>query len=335
MFALIPFVNAALISEIIQADPNLKLAASQLSQNPLWSTANAGITVFVPQDQYVTASANILPSGNYGYQTATRLIDYTTTIQSNYQNVNSTTGTWFIYDDYTPGVINNPEIHVRTGLRDGLVVTPYKLDNGFLYVTNIVIGPAPSLSDVLTAQGCSQYLKALSDTGLLQTLTQARGLTIFAPTDAGFTSVASQYNALTLDQKRATLLYHISGIFAPSTFLQPSFTTFSGVDIAAISKGDHVDVGVDGIFLLGDNHCASGVIHKISKLQFPSPLPSGTFTPVGITIVATPTASAAIKLEPTAAATTTQPSVAAATAKSDADGYVLNILPLFLSFFAF
>jgi uncharacterized surface protein with fasciclin (FAS1) repeats len=80
-------------------------------------------------------------------------------------------------------------------------------DPRILYVTdNFAISPPTTLIKTLTALKCTEFVALIQTTGLTAFINGMKGVTIFAPTDAGFRTRASVINSLTVSQKRAYIL---------------------------------------------------------------------------------------------------------------------------------
>ncbi|KAI8912455.1 hypothetical protein EDD86DRAFT_274169 [Gorgonomyces haynaldii] len=248
------FVQALTIADLIRN--NTLVTKVSVAGQTKWSDPARRITVIVPLD-----SANVT-----GVATVDRVIDYTNASAPYYQIVTSDQGVNFVYDNFTPKELLNPDIRFRTGLKEGRVA-----DNGYLYVTNSGIGEMASLADVMTAQGCGQFLKEMQTLGILSSVQTTVNMTFFCPPDAGF---PSSYSSLTNDQKTYVIKSHIVARLIPSTLLQPYFQTASGAQLTVKTQGDGATVGADGQFVLADSFYKYGVVHKISKLQIPTSLPS-------------------------------------------------------------
>ncbi|KAI8912532.1 FAS1 domain-containing protein [Gorgonomyces haynaldii] len=281
-------VQALLISDYIRQDPTLSKAQQVIASNPKWSDPTAKLSVFVPTDDVITAAG--LPANDPGCATVERLLNYTNATEPNYVVVQSDKGIWFVFDNYTPGSLT-PTIHVRTGLADGLAPKQFIADNGFLYVTSIVIGPPATLAQSLPAQGSSLFLKAIQDAGLLPTLEAARNLTIFCPSDAAFTAASAQFNALTASQKKAVLLYHMSSTFARSTAFSATLPSLLGPNLTLSLSGEKTTIDGKVAVTVADNYCQAGFLQRVDGVLIPSilPGPNDPVNPVGITAVPTTT----------------------------------------------
>merc|ERR1712115_614290 len=124
--------------------------------------------------------------------------------------------------------------------------------------------PKPDLVD--TAVGAGKFgtlVKLVQDLGLEQTLRNARGVTVFAPTDAAFAKLSAE-------QAKKIVLTHVVGALVPYAKVRNGdvATTLSGEKITLKKYGGvkvEYNGGVSNV-IKADEFASNGVIHVIDKV---------------------------------------------------------------------
>jgi hypothetical protein len=171
----------------------------------------------------------------------------------------------------------DPEIHIRFGRGEGTLAQHLRADNGFLYVSNLAIGPPAAPSLTYPFMGCSQFVKAMQDAGLSILLDGLRTTTMFVPNDEAFANAnMAQYSP---SQVKAILLYHIVPRVVFSSQMQTGqlTTLLEGNTVPVRSSNDGADVGsgpTTGRFSLADNFVTTGIAHRIAFVMVPPNLPA-------------------------------------------------------------
>merc|ERR1712115_273485 len=132
--------------------------------------------------------------------------------------------------------------------------------------------PKPDLVD--TAVGAGSFgtlVKLVQDLGLEQTLRNARGVTVFAPTDAAFAKLpAGTLESLSTEQAKKIVLTHVVGALVPYAKVRNGdvATTLSGEKITLKKYGGvkvEYNGGVSNV-IKADEFASNGVIHVIDKV---------------------------------------------------------------------
>ncbi|EGF79632.1 hypothetical protein BATDEDRAFT_35182 [Batrachochytrium dendrobatidis JAM81] len=281
-----PMAYAANLADVIKSNPQLQKVAALISSNPTWATVPNG-TLFVPSDAALSAAT--LPAGWTGISFTTRTIDHR--VRPNYQVVDDASGKFqFIFDNYTPGDAN-PEIHIRFGVGETLAPGQLQADNGWVYVMNAPIPQPLPPTKTMPFQNCNLFAKALQDAGLAAYVDSLPTYTILAPNDAAWTAASAKISALTLDQLKATLMYHILPTSMVSTLLNAGqiSTALSGNTVSLVVGGESATFN-QAKLILADVFSANGVMHIVDAVLTPPNMPTG---PVPIPGVPTPIASSA------------------------------------------
>jgi len=132
-------------------------------------------------------------------------------------------------------------------------------------------GSAQTIVATAVADGRFTTLaKALTDTNLVATLQGAGPFTVFAPTDAAFQALGqATLGALTTEQLRTILLYHVIPGELPSTALKSGpVKTASELTAFVNVSGSGVKVN-DSNVTTANVDASNGVIHVIDKVLLP------------------------------------------------------------------
>jgi uncharacterized surface protein with fasciclin (FAS1) repeats len=276
VLTLIASAHAATLAQLIQQNPNLSRVAADIARNLDWSNPAASLTVIAPTNNAINAAGDKLPAGDLGYFNYGRSLPF---FRNHYvvmpENVERTKG--MVWDNYEPAKPENPEIHVRYGRDTGTIAQMVQADNGWLYVSNVAIGPPAPPSLTFPWLGCDDLVTAFRTANLMNVLEGIRGTTIFAPTNRALaTANLAQYSP---SQIRAILLYHIvPRVVLSSQMESGQLTTLLGGNTVPVrSSSDGADVGsgpATGRFSLADNFATTGIIHRLDFVLIPPNLPA-------------------------------------------------------------
>merc|ERR1712180_546197 len=132
--------------------------------------------------------------------------------------------------------------------------------------------PKPDLVDTAVGAGSFKTLvKLVQDLGLEQTLRNARGVTVFAPTDDAFAKLpAGTLESLSTEQAKKIVLTHVVGAKVPAARVRNGdVATLSGEKITLKKSGGSVQVKYNGgtsNVITADVFASNGVIHVIDKV---------------------------------------------------------------------
>ncbi|KAI8923100.1 FAS1 domain-containing protein [Entophlyctis helioformis] len=331
-----PFAAAQTIADLVRANPQLTRAAAAISANPQWAAAGP-YTLLVPTDGALGNAAGL------GSFLANAAIDHRTT---GYAYAIDTTGTHrLIFDNYTPGN-PNPEIHVRFGTGEVRTTSQQQASNGWLYTLNGPIPPESRALATLEAIGATSFVSAVRSAGLATYVDGIRGFTILAPDNDAFTAARATIAALTPDQVRAVLLYHIIPTeILVSTQLGPRSLTTSltgatiPMTLGTDPKEGHTVITLNGQgrITLADSFAVGGNVHLLNTVLVPANLPSGAVAIPPITgggavppVVVTTTVAAATTTTTTASAATTTAARPTQAATNSAVGAAAGSLSAFI-----
>jgi uncharacterized surface protein with fasciclin (FAS1) repeats len=168
--------------------------------------------------------------------------------------------------------------------RAGVVTADVAASNGVVHVIDKVLVPPGVLNVVQMALANPDFTSltgALASRNLVPTLSAAGPFTVFAPTNAAFTAIASTVASLTGAQLDTVLTYHVlagqvlsSGIpfGTPVTTVaaprQITITAGPAPAIASIADSTATPARIVAV----DIRASNGVIHVIDKVLIPSPL---------------------------------------------------------------
>lgn len=131
-----------------------------------------------------------------------------------------------------------------------------------------------TIVDIAVANGNFKTLTtALTEAGLVETLSGEGPFTVFAPTDEAFAKLpAGTVEALLQDKEKLTsiLTYHVvSGkVMAEDVVKLTSATTVQGQDVTVKVEGDTVMIN-DAKVVTADIEASNGVIHVIDTVILP------------------------------------------------------------------
>ncbi|KAI8620826.1 FAS1 domain-containing protein [Chytriomyces sp. MP71] len=132
------------------------------------------------------------------------------------------------------------------------VLNTVTFDGGNILIIDAVLVPPANVVNVARAAGLTSLLDAATTADLTDALAGLQNVTILAPINDAFASIASLSTALTQDQLKQVLLYHIipgiihsTDIFAARSI--PSQPTLDGTQVLSItSDGDNVYISGTG-----------------------------------------------------------------------------------------
>ncbi|TLQ42104.1 fasciclin domain-containing protein [Streptomyces marianii] len=121
----------------------------------------------------------------------------------------------------------------------------------------------------------STLVSAVQKAGLVETLNNADGITLFAPTDDAFAKIPkARLDAVLNDQQqlKKLLTYHVVGTEVTVDRLADGrFKTLEGAELATSGSGDSFKVNGSAAILCGDVPTSNAVVHIVDQvLQPPS-----------------------------------------------------------------
>jgi len=149
--------------------------------------------------------------------------------------------------------------------------------NGVIHKVDTVLLPgSDTLVDVASANGnFSTLLTAATAAGLVDTLTNIQGATLFAPTDAAFGKLpADILQMLLLPENKEllanVLLYHVvpQNVYA-SNIATHAYPTAAGAEVRVEVSDAGVKVGSESMVTATDITASNGVIHVVDTVVLP------------------------------------------------------------------
>ena len=137
-----------------------------------------------------------------------------------------------------------------------------------IHIIDKVLTIPRNISTTAVAANLTALAGAVTKAGLLEPLTSAKDITIFAPNNAAFQSIGSTVANLTTDQLTAILGYHVvTGTVAySSTLKNETIKSSTGQDLTIRVTGGNVFVNSAKV-VIPDVLIANGVIHVIDKYE--------------------------------------------------------------------
>lgn len=303
-----PAPAAAVPVSIAQTAVNANLgalvaAATKAGLVPTLSDASANLTVLAPTDQAFTALATRL-----GFSSATAMVDAlpASALQSilqyhviagrvnaaAFQTGPATRPTLYTFGgapatlsvSTTGGVGFTDAVLTRANVSTADVAA----SNGIVHVIDKVLVPPGVLNVVQMALANPEFSSltgALAARSLVSTLSGAGPFTVFAPTNAAFSSIASTVAGLNGTQLDTVLTYHVLGLQVLSSGIpfgtpvatlastiatprQITITAGPAPAIASIADSTTTAARISAV----DIRASNGVIHVIDKVLIPNGL---------------------------------------------------------------
>ena len=178
-----------------------------------------------------------------------------------------------------PLTIDNNGSGVVINGNTNVVVTDVIAVNGVIHAIDRVLLP-PTVLDRAALDGRFTILAAaLARTGLDDVVSGEGTFTVFAPTDEAFAGAGVDLDALSDDDLRNILLYHVLTTAVPAGAIADGdnfVTTVSatGPDAAPLSllvnqTGGNVTLNDDATVVVADVNGSNGVVHAIDKILMP------------------------------------------------------------------
>lgn len=260
------------VADIASFDGSFTTLVSALAANDLVGTLSnpeGTFTVFAPTDAAFSAFGT-LPNDLMPvllYHVLGQIV-YSDQISTGYVGTLSTymDNPISLYIDKTSGVKLNGDVNVTAA---DIVGT-----NGVIHVIDKVLVP-PTVVDLAIANpNLSTLVDAVVKAQLAETLSGAGPFTVFAPTNAAFSSLFSSLQVsgiadLTAQQLSPILLYHVvSGNVLSTALTTGSVQTLEGSPIQ-VAVGSGVSINGTTNVVLADIQGSNGVVHVIDQVLLP------------------------------------------------------------------
>lgn len=282
--AFVSFGQTNVFDDIIATSPNhtyLKAALEQQGLDAALQNNAATLTVFAPTNDAFEDLADALNTDIAGLLALSNLSDVLT-----YHVLSSTVPASAV----TNGAVVSPlsatntlKLTKTTGgnvyVNQALVTTAdLNADNGVVHVTNAVLLPVETVVDVAIDNNFNYLTAAVIKAELLPALSDPFStFTVFAPTDAAFTELATALNTdinglLQLPNLAQVLTYHVLGTegnaasIVNGTIVNP----LGGGNSLKLTKKTNGDVFVNHAQVTtADVQADNGIVHVINKVVLP------------------------------------------------------------------
>lgn len=274
------------LAELVAGDPQFSTLLGALQQVGLDSALadpNATFTVFAPTND-AFSGVNL---GDFSDEELTNILNYHLVpgrilarnedfVEGDQQyptaNTTSAGGNAILLDVNRDGTTLDFNAGGATGSGDNII----RGVNGVIIAIDQVLIP-PTIVDLATRAGnFTILLSALEQTGLDATLAEEGDYTVFAPTDSAFIASGIDLNAVSEEDLRQTLLYHVlgTGVAAGDIDEGQSFATTlstSGPGDTNLSlfldrTGDNVTVNGGTSVVTANQFTSNGVIHVVDSV---------------------------------------------------------------------
>ena len=152
-------------------------------------------------------------------------------------------------------------------------------NNGLIHGLDAVITPPASVYATLSTYGLTSLKGAIDTAGLTTALSGTGNFTVFAPTNAAFSAVASTTSGLNATQLGNVLKYHVlTSIVKASSAITVAGSTSNQVS-TLLGGSDKITLTVPAGVLKANAakitifniRCTNGVVHVIDAVLIPSP----------------------------------------------------------------
>ncbi|KAI9096664.1 hypothetical protein DFS34DRAFT_623626 [Phlyctochytrium arcticum] len=298
-----PAVLAATIVQTLGQRAELSSVAAFIATTPAWSGPSLNKTLIAPTNTAVSTAraSGILPATASGaFFLPDTAVDHRT--RPNYKILKGPDGA-MLFDNYVPD--GPPEIHIRSSSANGLATGQIQCDDGWLYISNIVIEPAlkPTIAASQGPPQATSFINLFAQLGLAGVLDALTGVTIMAPSNAAIAAAQAQLATLAPNQVAAVLAAHIGQFTRFSTELDPTAiwpTLNSDVNFNLTYADESATVNGVRMGFPVDTPTSAGVIHILNGVIIPAKLPVANASPVALgtftvsgTLPATPTSTTA------------------------------------------
>ena len=144
-------------------------------------------------------------------------------------------------------------------------------DGGVVHVIDTVLTIPASIADTAAANNLTQLTGALTKADLVSAVTEAKDVTVFAPTNEAFEAIAEVAAGLSVEELTDILTYHVvAGTVAYSTKLESGeVPTLNGANVKVEVSESGVKIN-DATVVVADVLVANGVVHVIDKVLLPA-----------------------------------------------------------------
>jgi len=272
-----------MLTTLIAANPSLLQTLNGLSNITVLAPSNSALGSFLNSTAGMAAGndtslvANLLTyhvlNGTYPASAFSNTTAFAHTLLTNMTYANVTGG------QVVGAKLNGTEVNIFSGLLQSSTVTTADLNftGGVIHVIDEVLTLPQSPSDTALAAGLTAIVGALNATNLTSTVDELEDVTIFAPSNAAFASIASALANLTTEQAASILQYHVvQGTVGYSSMLSnTTLATVGGGEVTITVMNGTVYVNSAKV-ITADVLVANGVVHVIDGVLNPQ---NATATP--------------------------------------------------------
>lgn len=291
-----------LVQALASQNESLSTLNSLLLSQPAIASALAGasnITILAPKNNALSKllnnsqAANSLAqdpgllaallsyhvlNGTYYASNFTRASKFIPTLLSNETYANITGG------QRVQALLDNDKVLLYSALKENSTVVSANVNftGGTIHIIDTVLSVPKNITETLQAANLTSASGAIRQAGVGGVLSQARDLTIFAPSNAAFNNIGSITGTLTSEQLGGLLNYHVvPGVVGYSDLLgNTTLRTASGQEVTIRNFNGTLFVNSAKV-IIQDVFVSNGVVHVIDNV----------LNPANATVVPNPTAS--------------------------------------------
>ncbi|CAN8095208.1 unnamed protein product [Discula destructiva] len=272
------------LGALLQSYPDLASMLASASNITILAPNNAAFSTFLTAavNESITADPGLAPAvlsyhvlaGTIRSDQITDTPAFPKTMLTNATYTNVTGGQVVKCETDNGGVV------ITSGLlRNSTVVTAdVAFNGGVVHIIDSVLTIPESPSMTATAANLSSLVGALNQTNLVGTVDEAMDVTILAPENSAFESIASLVSTLSTEQVAAILRYHVvGGTVGYSTSLSDgqTITTLNGSTVTITERDGNIFVNSAEV-VMADILVSNGVAHVIDNVLNPG---NSTTTP--------------------------------------------------------
>lgn len=282
--------NASLsaLTSLLTANPALVETLSGLSDITILAPSNQALAAFTNSSAAAAAADPAIISAILTYHVLngtipssalTNMTQFVPTLLTNETYANITGG------QVVGARLNGTTANIYSGLLQESTVTTVDLNftGGVIHIIDEVLTIPLAPSDTALAAGLSALYGALNATSLVDTVDGLRDVTIFAPSNAAFSSIGSIASNISTEMAASILTYHVVAgqvIYSSDITENTTLTTVNGEDIAISVIEGKVYVN-SALVITPDVLVSNGVVHVIDGVLNPmnataAPNPSTT-----------------------------------------------------------
>jgi len=278
--------SLSILTSLLSAQPQLVQSLGSARNITILAPNNAALAAFTNSSAGLAAAANPAAvaalltyhvlNGTILSTAITNTTAFVPTLLSNATYANVTGG------QVVGAKSNGSAVNVYSGLfgESHVVQANLNFTGGVIHIIDKVLTVPVSPGDTAAAAGLTALVGALNATKLLDTVNHAKDLTIFAPSNAAFGSIANLAGNLSTDTASSILKYHVvqgQVLYSSKITGNTTLKTLDGVDlrVSVINGSVYVNsakvITPDVLVSNGVVHVIDGVLNPQNSTAAPNP----------------------------------------------------------------